>query len=147
MNSQIFSKFLSRAVRPALYLIIFYLIFLLGRTVYHNFQLKRGIEKLEGQIALLEEQKKDLGNLNLYYQSEAFRELEARRKLNFKRPDEKIVILPGGPTMQGESAETVPQVPATDFPEEIKKEKEGVAGKSTQSKIPNWLLWWEFFTK
>ncbi len=147
MNDHRPKQYLAKVSKIAIYVVSIYLIFLLGRTFYHNFQLKRGIEKLEGQIVTLEEQKKDLANLNLYYQSDAFKELEARRKLNLKKPGEKVVILPASPTMQGESAKTIPIVPATDFPEEIKKEKEGVAGQSTQSKIPNWLLWWEFFTK
>lgn len=33
------------------------------------------------------------------------------------------------------------------FSDELNKEKESVAGVVTPSKIPNWLLWWQYFTK
>ena len=99
MNNHRPKQYFEKISKIAIYVVSIYLIFLLGRTFYHNFQLKRGIEKLEGQIVTLEEQKKDLANLNLYYQSDAFKELEARRKLNLKRVDEKVVILPGSPAM------------------------------------------------
>lgn len=125
-------KLFDLAIKVATYIFIFYILFLLGRVLWLNFNLKESIEKLQEQIVVLEQQKKDLNNLILYYQSDSFKELEARRKLGYKKPGEKVVILELSPSSEN-------------FPEEVEKEKQGVAGKSTASEEPNWQLWWEFF--
>src|SRR3990167_2094359 len=52
------------------YLIGFWLVFLLAKTLWLNWQLSKSIEKLNQQVAVLEQQKKDLDNLILYYQSD-----------------------------------------------------------------------------
>lgn len=128
------NKLTNNLIKIATYLVIFYILFLLGKSLWTNFELKKSIETLKDQIAVLEGQKKDLENLNLYYQSDSFKELEARRKLGYKKPDEKVMVLSATPTPQN-------------FPQEVAKEKEGVAPKVSESQIPIWLLWWEFYTK
>lgn len=133
------------------YLIGFWLIFLLAKTLWLNWQLAKSIEKINQQIAVLEQQKKDLNNLILYYQSDSFKELEGRRKLGLKKPGEKVMILPASAeATAGGSATPAPMNPASGrqvFPEELTKEKESINPKTPESKIPNWLLWWEFYTK
>lgn len=132
-------KLIDLAVKVGTYVFILYILFLLGRVLWINANLKSSIEKLHGQIAALEQQKKDLSNLVLYYQSDAFKELEARKKLGFKKPGEKVMIIPTSPD-SGNS-------PPANFAEEVEKEKKGVAGKETTQEEPNWRLWWEFFTR
>lgn len=124
---------LSRVVKIGLYILAIYIIFLLGKALWTNYYLRQSIEKLNEQIAVLEEQKKELNNLNLYYQSDDFKELEARRKLGMKRPDEKVLLI-SSPT-------------TGTFSEELEKEKQSIAEKESQSESPCWQLWWEFFTK
>lgn len=139
MNSVIKNKYLPKLTKLAVYLGVFWILFLLGRSLWQNWDLKHSIWKLTDQIATLEQQKKDLENLNLYYKSDSFKELEARRKLGLKKPEEKIFII----------ADTSPALSNTNenFSEEINKEKEKIAGLEAPSKIPNWLLWWQYFTK
>jgi len=132
-------KLIDLAVKIGTYVFILYILFLLGRVLWINANLKNSIEKLHQQIAALEQQKKDMSNLILYYQSDAFKELEARKKLGLKKPGEKVVIIPASPA-GGDST------PAN-FAEEVEKEKRGVAGKETTTEEPNWRLWWEFFTR
>jgi len=134
MENHRHKKLIDLLIKIGTYVFIVYILFLLGRVLWTNFNLKESISKLHQQIAVLEQQKKDLNNLILYYQSDSFKELEARRKLGFKKPGEKVVILELSPS-------------AENFPEEVEKEKKGVAGKSTASVKPNWRLWWEFFMK
>lgn len=111
----------------------------MGRAIWQNWQLRHYIWQLNEQVVTLEKQKKDLENLNLYYRSDSFRELEARKRLNLKKPGEKVVILP--------VSSATPTVTPSNFPEELTKEKEAVAGESVPAKTPNWLLWWQYFTR
>ncbi|MDZ7587157.1 MAG: septum formation initiator family protein [Patescibacteria group bacterium] len=141
------NKFISNFAKIASYLVIFWIIFLLGRSVWQNWNLKHSIWKLNEQIVILKKEKKDLENLNLYYSSDAFKELEARKRLGLKKPGEKMVILPVSPAGGPTSSPSGQAVTESDFPEEIKKEKESVAGVESLSKIPNWLLWWQYFTR
>ena len=130
------NKIFPKVTKLGVFLAVFWIIFLLGKSVWQNWNLKHSIWKLNEQIAILEQQKKDLENLNMYYRSDSFKELEARKRLGLKKPGEKIVILP---------AEAQTSRPNANFSEELNKEKEKVAGIATPSKIPNWLLWWQYF--
>ena len=135
------TKLISNLVKIATYLIIFYILFLLSRSLWTNYTLRRTIDQLNGQIVTLSEEKKTLENLNLYYRSDSFKELEARKKLGLKAIGEKVMILPASPS--GGATTATPQ----NFSEELEKEKEGTANQTPESPIPNWFLWWEFFTK
>lgn len=127
-------KMIDLAVRVGLYLFVFYIVFLLGRSIWVNFNLKKSISKLQGQITELDQEKKALNNLIVYYKSDAFKELEARKKLGLKAPDEKVMLLAATPSTES-------------FPEEVAQEKKGVAGESTSITKANWRLWWDFFTR
>ncbi|MFA6492869.1 MAG: hypothetical protein WCV58_01895 [Patescibacteria group bacterium] len=134
------NKILSKITKVGVYLGVFWVLFLLGRAIWQNWDLKHSIYKLNEQIVILNQQKKDLENLNLYYQSDSFKELEARKLLGLKKSGEKLVILPIE-TPKAESSA------ANSFPEQLNKEKETVAGVTAPTRIPNWLLWWQYFTK
>lgn len=140
-------QLISKLTKLATYIVIMWILFLLGRSVWQNWELRHSIWKLNEQLVQLNTQKKDLENLITYYRSDSFKELEARKKLGLKRPDEKMVIISidptGGPVSSPNSQNGLP----TSFPADVEKEKESVAGVSQKSKIPNWALWWQYFTK
>ena len=127
-------KLISSLVKIVSYLLIFYILFLLGKSLWTNFNLRKSINQLNVQIVSLSDDKKNLENLNLYYQSDAFKELEARRKLGLKSSGEKVLILAATPTTQN-------------FSDELQKEKEKTANTQSGAPTPNWALWWQFFTK
>lgn len=128
-------KVVKKFTKAGIVFAVFWILFLLSRSLWQNFTLRQSVSKLHEQISQLKTQKKDLENLNLYYRSDSFRELEARKRLGLKKIGEKMVILPISPAPSLSS-----------FPEDLEKEKEKVAGVSTPSKVPNWLLWWQYFT-
>lgn len=105
------------------FLVLAYLLFLVGRGVYINFKINQEIKNLKTSIANLEEENKNLQNLITYYQTPSFKEKEARKKLGLVKPDEKVVIITKSPT------------PA---PKTKEKTAEG------KIKKPNWELWWEY---
>lgn len=134
------NKFVPKLTKLGVYLLVFWILFLLGRALWQNWDLKHSISKLNEQLLTLTQQKKDLENLNLYYNSDSFKELEARKRLGLKKPGEKLVVLPMATPSQG-------QVTPSNFPEQLAQEKKTIAGVEAPSKIPNWALWWQYFTK
>jgi len=128
-------KYLNLGSKVLIFIFVIYILFLLGKSLFTNYQLRQSIQKLNEQIATLEQQKEDLNNLIVYYKSDSFKELEARRKLGLKRPDEKVYIVSGATTT------------TANFEEELKQEQEKVSSKEKSSDKKNWALWWEYFTR
>ncbi|MBI4029729.1 septum formation initiator family protein [Candidatus Berkelbacteria bacterium] len=116
--------FLSRVV---LILVLVYTLFLLGRSVYFNYQTNQEIRNLKTAISKDKDEVENLKNLIAYYQTESFKELEARRKLGLKKPGEEVVSVP-----ENIASQSLPekQKPAT------------ILEKGFES--PNYQKWWEF---
>jgi len=115
------------------YLIALYIVFILGKAIWTNWQLNRQIHDMQQQIADINTQNKNLENLILYYKSDSFREVEARKKLGLKKPGEIAIAVP---TQNNEN-----------YNQETEAQKQGVSETPKEENIPNWQLWWQFFTK
>ena len=70
---------------------LLYISFLLYQSVYQNYQTNRKIENLRADLKNLSQDKQRLQSLIAYYQTPSFQELEARKKLGMKKPDEIVV--------------------------------------------------------
>jgi len=130
INHTKLKNFLNKAL---IYAIIAYAFFILGRSIWTNFQLKRQIDSIKQEITSLEKQNQDLENLILYYQSDSFKEVEARAKLGLKKPGETVV--------------SVPTKTYNNYQEETAADKESFSDQSNDSQSANWENWWNFFTK
>ena len=119
--------------RLFLYFLVIYTFFMLGRSVLTNYQLQKQVKGIESSIIDIKNQNKDLENLVLYYQSDSFREVEARRKLGYKKPDEKIFI--------------VSVQKFTDLNTEMQSQKESLSTKEQEKKQSNLSLWWQYIFK
>lgn len=129
-NSQ---KIGSIILNVALILIIIYIVFSIGRSIYGNYNVNKTILRLKSEIAQLEEKKHLLENLIIYYQTMTFKELEARRQLGLKKPDEKMIILP-----ENDGASVNDKKNTFD----VKSEKQADQNDSTA----NYSKWWSFIT-
>lgn len=117
-----------------LYLLIVYTFFMLGRSIWQNYQLKKQIEGIQREISQIKQRNQDLNNLIIYYQSPGFREVEARQKLGLKKPGEKVVIVAVKDT--------------ANYQTEQEQEQENITATSKKNVIEaNWQLWWRYFTK
>lgn len=120
-----------RQIRSHLYilpfiLILVYIIFLLGRTIWTNREINFRVKALHQEISLLEEENQKLQALITYYQSDSFKEKEARLKLGYQKPQEKVLIVPK------ESADNSQESGASSITE-------------NQSQLkPNYQTWWQF---
>lgn len=128
-------QFLGSAIGRIIILVIVVLfIFNIGRTIYKNYQINEQIISLKSQISILEDEKLNLENRILYYQTATFKELELREHLGYKKPDEKVVVL----YEQDDKEKTV---------ENENQTLENFDKKSKDSAVdhtPNWQKWWEF---
>jgi cell division protein FtsB len=90
-----FSKFfISMLGKLLLMAAIGFILFNLGKSVWKNYQNVQTINDKKQEIAKLENENQNLKNLNMYYQTDCFKEIEARRKLDYKKPGENVLVLP-----------------------------------------------------
>ncbi len=75
-------------------MVAFYIGFYLIKTVQTNYLLQRQITDLNGKISQLQSDKAELGYKIQYYQTDAYKEKEARSKLGLQAPGESVIILP-----------------------------------------------------
>jgi cell division protein FtsB len=75
-------------------IVIAYLLLVLAQTVKHNYDLGRHINQLQTQISLLQDQKSSLDASTKYYQTNSFRDRQARSQLGLQLPGENVVIIP-----------------------------------------------------
>ena len=114
-------------------LLVVYTFFMLARSVVINYQLQKQTKEIKESISTVQIQNQDLENLILYYQTDSFREVEARRKLGLKKPDEKIF--------------TVSVQKFTDFGSELQAQKNSVSVPAPDLKTSNLQLWWQYLTQ
>jgi cell division protein FtsB len=100
---------------------VYITVYLVG-TIKHNYDMQKDIAALQQQIADLQLEKDQLQYKIQYYQTEAYKEKEARAKLGLQAPGESVIILPHDD----------PATPTA---------KAQTANKPKKS---NWQQWWDF---
>ena len=95
----------------------------LYQSIYFNYKTDQQIKDLKAQMRQLDNDKEKLEALIVYYKTDTFQELEARKKLGLKMPGEKVVKV--------EVEKTEQQKPKSD-----------IAAPKDQK--PNWQIWLDF---
>ncbi len=108
-----------------IFLIILYLMFVVGKTIWDNYQSNKGISLEEQKLFDLEYEVEYTENEISYFSSGSFKEKQARAKLGYALPGEKVISLPK---------------------DEIKElfTKEEINNK-VDLKTPNYYLWYDYF--
>lgn len=75
-------------------LVIGYMLVTLGFSVFKNYKVNQEISDLKIEIETIKAKSIQLENEIVYYQTKSYVELEGRRRLGLKKPDETIVIAP-----------------------------------------------------
>lgn len=99
-------------------LAIGYLVVMLGQTIKRNYDLGRQINDLKSQISLLQDQKTELSYDIQYYNTNSFRDRQARSQLGLQLPGENVIIIPHGtpsPTAEPTLGPTKPTVQKSNF--------------------------------
>ena len=119
------SKKKSNLLSILIFITLAYVGFLLYQVIFLNFQTNRKIASLKKEIQEVEADKESLQALIAYYQTPAFQELEARKKLGLKMPGEKVI-----------------KVKVAESPEAEVEEQESASTDST----PNYQKWLDFIS-
>jgi len=99
----------------------------LGGEFYRNYQIEKEIGSLKSEIESVEKNNYELSKLVEYYQTEEYKEVEARKRLGVKGEGESVAII-----KQGVQSEKV--------------EKGGVEIINNDN-YPNYMKWWNYFFK
>ncbi|MCE7936256.1 hypothetical protein DYH10_00470 [Candidatus Saccharibacteria bacterium CPR2] len=75
-------------------LIAGYLVWNTAKVVQKNYGLQQEVGRLQEEVRLLELENENLKLSNEYYKTDAFLELEAKRKFNLVSKGENVLILP-----------------------------------------------------
>jgi len=67
--------------------------FALFKIVYQRIQIKKEVNSLEEKIQTLEKNNLDLAHLIDYLNTDSFKEESARKELDLKKPEEKVVVI------------------------------------------------------
>lgn len=127
MVSRLFALFSTLIGRIFLIFLLAYALFLLGRSVYFNYKTNQQIATLKEEIQIAQEENSNLQNLILYYQTDAFKELEARRQLGLAKPGEMVISLPENKESRASSVKDG-----------------GKPFEKTNKGTPNYIKWWNF---
>lgn len=108
-------------------LLIIYLITVVGKTILDNYHSNKGISNQEQKLVDLEYELEYLENEIVYFSSQSFKEKQARAKLGYILPGEKIISVPKDPPVKSDE----------------------VLGADDESKNPhavsNYLRWYEYY--
>ena len=100
-----------RASVLAVLIVFVYMFVATGQAIWQNYQINQEIAKLKLEIVQLGKDNVQLKNLIAYLKTDSFKEKEARRKLGYKKPGEKVVAIPQDNfayTNPGNTKETAP---------------------------------------
>ena len=107
-----------------LFLLVLYLLFVVGRSIWINYQSNKVILEQSESLDQLEVEIANMENEIEYLKTNSYREKEARAKLGYKASGENVLSLP------------------LDSPEDkVADSSEG----EVVIKTPNYRLWWTYF--
>ena len=81
-------------MRLAILATILYTGYSLGQALWRNIAVNKRITEIKSDIARIKQENTKRAGLIIYYQTDQFKEIELRRRLGYKRPDEQVVVLP-----------------------------------------------------
>lgn len=108
-----------------LFAFVLYLLFVVSKTVWGNYKSNQEILVEQAKLEQLKNEVANLRDQNNYYQTQSFKEKEARAKLGYISAGEKVVSLP------------------YDTKEEKSTDSQIV---ETKIKVPNYRLWMDYFS-
>ena len=75
-------------------LIFVYLLLGSGKLIYENYRVHQDEKILAHEVDELEQRNLELKSLLAYYRTDSYKEKEARARLGYQRPGERVVVVP-----------------------------------------------------
>lgn len=132
-----FGKFFQNIMSKSLLILLMCVAFFIARATMR--EVERG-NRIQQEIASLQTEAQKVQRENgilqekiRYFQTDEFQSQEAKEKLNYQNPDEKVVVIK--PSVQGISSENTAQ-----------QQQATVALQDDPNRLlPNYLQWWKQF--
>ena len=100
--------------------LITYLLFSVGKTLYQSWTVSKEVASLNKQITELGKSNDDYKSKLLYYQSPSYREKIARERFGLQKPGEEVMVI-------------------------VSEEKPKAIEEKPIKKLTNYQKWWEYF--
>ncbi len=94
-------------------ILLMVMIFFLARETYKKYMIDREVEKLQAEIASVEEKNKEILELINYYKTTEYKERQARSILGLAKPGEFVVVL--RPKPEGQNTPEQPEKESSNF--------------------------------
>ena len=75
-------------------LIFVYLLLGSGKLIYENYRVHQDEKVLSHEVDELEQRNLELKSLLAYYRTDSYKEKEARARLGYQEPGERVVVVP-----------------------------------------------------
>lgn len=98
-----------------------------GKLIFDNYRVHQDAKRLDAELDQLNQQNLELRSLLAYYRTDSYKEKEARARLGFQKPGERVIVVPVPP---GEDTSGIDQ-----------------SGTEVQAPTPpsNPQQWWNYF--
>lgn len=111
-----------RYLRVIAGLVVLYLLYIVGKTLYQSYLVRKEVDNLKLSVIELQQTNKQLSERIVYYQSSSYRERIARERMGLMKPGEEVIVI-------------------------LPEEKPKTAEKDADDGLPNYQKWWNFFFK
>lgn len=112
--------------------------YLAAEEMHERYKIKQEITRLKEEITTLEKKNGDLASLISSFDDADVIELEAKKRLNLKKPGEEVAVVVGG---SDDDAST--NITDSNESEIIRSE---TSQEKRESEDPNVLKWWKYIT-
>jgi cell division protein FtsB len=106
-----------RALTGFALLVLAYLIIGSVRLVIDNYRIHQSVTRLDTELNEIKQHNLELKSLLAYYQTDSYKEKQARARFNYQKPGERVVAVPypagEDPTITQPGPETKPATPPT----------------------------------
>jgi len=101
-------------------LVILYLLYVVGKTLYQSYLVRQEVDNLQKSITEMQASNKELSEKIIYYQSASYREKIARERMGLQKPGEEVIVI-------------------------LPEEKPKIVEEDADAALPNYEKWWKFF--
>lgn len=86
-----------RVITSFTWVVLGYLILGSVKLIIGNYQIHQQTAKLQSDYATVQQRNQELKSLLAYYSTDSYKEKEARARLNYQKPGERVVVVPVPP--------------------------------------------------
>jgi len=86
-----------RTVTVFALVVVGYLVLGSVKLIFENYRVHQEATRLDTELIGVQQRNLELKNLLAYYRTDSYKEKEARQRLNFQQPGERVVVVPVPP--------------------------------------------------